>query len=104
MKHITANGIDFAILEEGAGPLILFLHGFPDNAHSWSYQLPTLAKQGYRCIAPFLKGYAPTTHPQPTHFDKAALVADIAALVRKLSPDQPCYLVDRKSTRLNSSH
>ena len=93
MKHVTANGIDFAMLEEGSGPLVVFLHGFPDNAHTWSYQLPVLAKEGYRCVAPFLKGYAPTTHQHLTQYDKAALVADIAALVSQLSPDQPCFLV-----------
>ena len=31
--HIVANGIDFAFLEEGSGPLLLLLHGYPDNAN-----------------------------------------------------------------------
>jgi pimeloyl-ACP methyl ester carboxylesterase len=92
-QYITANGINFAYLTEGSGPLVLLLHGFPDNAHTWSHQMPALAAQGYRVVAPFLKGYAPTDAPAVSGYDKAALVDDISALVRQLSPDQPCYFV-----------
>ena len=92
-QYITANGINFAYLTEGSGPLVLMLHGFPDNAHTWSHQMPALAAQGYRVVAPFLKGYAPTDAPAVSGYDKAALVDDINALVRQLSPDQPSYFV-----------
>ena len=92
-QYITANGINFAYLTEGSGPLVLMLHGFPDNAHTWSHQMPALAAQGYRVVAPFLKGYAPTDAPAVSGYDKAALVDDISALVRQLSPDQPSYFV-----------
>jgi len=92
-QYITANGINFAYLTEGSGPLVLLLHGFPDNAYTWSHQIPALAAQGYRVVAPFLKGYAPTDAPAVSGYDKAALVDDISALVRQLSPDQPSYFV-----------
>jgi pimeloyl-ACP methyl ester carboxylesterase len=92
-QYITANGINFAYLTEGSGPLVLLLHGFPDNAYTWSHQIPALAAQGYRVVAPFLKGYAPTEAPAVGGYDKAALVDDISALVRQLSPDQPSYFV-----------
>ena len=92
-QYITANGINFAYLTEGSGPLVLLLHGFPDNAYTWSHQIPALAAQGYRVVAPFLKGYAPTEAPAVGGYDKAALVEDISALVRQLSPDQPSYFV-----------
>ena len=51
MQHINANGLNFAYLEEGTGPLVLLLHGFPDTAHSWSHQMPALAAAGYRVAA-----------------------------------------------------
>ena len=92
-QYITANGINFAYLTEGSGPLVLLLHGFPDNAYTWSHQIPALAAQGYRVVAPFLKGYAPTDAPAVSGYDKAALVDDISVLVRQLSPDQPSYFV-----------
>ena len=60
ISQVSANGVDFAYLSQGSGPLVLFLHGFPDNAHTWSHQLPAIAERGYRAVAPFLKGYTPT--------------------------------------------
>jgi pimeloyl-ACP methyl ester carboxylesterase len=40
------NGIELAYLESGSGPLVVLLHGFPDNAWSWEYQLRALAGAG----------------------------------------------------------
>lgn len=47
-RTITANGLRFAVLEDGPAeaPLVLLLHGFPDNAMSWERQIPVLAKAG----------------------------------------------------------
>ena len=47
----------------GSGPLALCLHGFPDSAHSWRHLLPELARAGFRAVAPFTRGYAPTALP-----------------------------------------
>ena len=41
--RVRANGLDFAYLEEGSGPLLLCLHGFPDVAWSWERQIPPFA-------------------------------------------------------------
>ena len=59
-RRVEENGIEFEILEAGSGPLALCLHGFPDSAHTWRYLLPELAKLGFRAVAPFMRGYAPT--------------------------------------------
>ena len=93
MKYIKARGLNFAYLEQGTGPLVLLLHGFPDNALTWSHQMPALAAQGYRVVAPYLRGYTPTEIPQGGFYDKASLVADVAELIQVLGEDQPCYLV-----------
>jgi pimeloyl-ACP methyl ester carboxylesterase len=37
-RRVRANGIEFAYLEEGRGPTVFLVHGFPDNAWSWSHQ------------------------------------------------------------------
>ncbi|MBC7379417.1 MAG: alpha/beta hydrolase [Burkholderiaceae bacterium] len=93
MKHVHANGLDFACLEEGTGPLVLMLHGFPDTAHTWSHQMPALAAAGYRVVAPFLRGYHPTSIPANGYYDKATLVTDVAALIRELGGGEPVHLV-----------
>jgi pimeloyl-ACP methyl ester carboxylesterase len=93
MQHVHANGLDFAYLEQGSGPLVLMLHGFPDTAHTWSHQMPALAAAGYRVVAPFLRGYYPTAIPANGYYDKATLASDVAALIRALGNGQPACLV-----------
>ena len=93
MHHIQANGLDFAYLEQGSGPLVLLLHGFPDSAHTWQHQMPALAAAGYRVVAPFLRGYHPTAIPADGWYDKATLATDVAALIDALGGGEPAYLV-----------
>ena|SRR5438093_13743449 len=93
---VHANGITFHYLELGTGPLVLCLHGFPDNAYTYRYLLPVLAAAGFRGVAPFMRGYAPTTAAPDGRYQSVLLAQDAVALVGALG--------DRKSTRLNSSH
>jgi pimeloyl-ACP methyl ester carboxylesterase len=84
LRMVAANGLDFAILEEGSGPLVLLLHGFPDTAHTWSHTLPVLAKAGYRAVAPFTRGYAPTSIPTTEDYGADTLGRDALALIEAL--------------------
>ncbi len=93
MNHLRANGLDFAYLEQGTGPLVLLLHGFPDTAHTWDHQLPALAAAGYRAVAPFMRGYHPTGIPRDGFYDKATLATDVAALIEALGGGKPVHLV-----------
>jgi pimeloyl-ACP methyl ester carboxylesterase len=93
MNRIRANGLEFAYLEKGEGPLVLLLHGFPDTAYSWSHQMPALAAAGYRAVAPYLRGYPPSEIPRDGFYDKGTLVADVAALIRALSGGAQAHLV-----------
>jgi len=61
--RVTANGLEFAYLEAGEGPLALCLHGFPDSPYTYRHLLPALAAAGYRAVAPFQRGFAPTAIP-----------------------------------------
>ena len=81
---VQANGLTFHCLEMGEGPLALCLHGFPDHANSFRHQLPVLAKAGYRAVAPYLRGYAPTDVPPNGPYQAAALVQDTIALIDQL--------------------
>ena len=93
MNHIHANGIDFAYIEAGSGPLVMLLHGFPDTANTWSHQMSALAAAGYRAVAPYLRGYYPSEIPQNGFYDKATLATDVAELIRTLGAGQPVHLV-----------
>lgn len=91
--QVVANGIRFAYLEEGEGPLVLLLHGYPDSAHSWEHQLRALSAAGYRAVAPFLRGYPPTEVPRGGYYDRGTLALDVAALIDALGAGAPCHLV-----------
>jgi len=95
MRHgqIRANGIDFACLEAGEGPVVLLLHGYPDNAWTWEHQMPALAEAGYRAVAPFLRGYPPTEAVPGGYHDRATLALDIVGLIDALGAGAPCHLV-----------
>jgi pimeloyl-ACP methyl ester carboxylesterase len=75
LRHgqIEANGIEFAVLEAGSGTLALCLHGFPDSAYTWRYLLPELGRAGFRAVAPFMRGYAPTVLAVDHRYDLGAL-------------------------------
>jgi len=91
--EVHANGLRFRYLEQGDGPLVLLLHGFPDNAYSWEHQIPALADAGYRVVAPFLRGYPPTEVPPDGFYDRATLATDVKCLIDELNDGQPCHLV-----------
>jgi alpha-beta hydrolase superfamily lysophospholipase len=56
LKYVEANGVRFAYLEQGSGPLVMFLHGFPDNAWSYRKQMQVFADAGYRAVSLLLRG------------------------------------------------
>jgi pimeloyl-ACP methyl ester carboxylesterase len=62
-RIVDANGIRLAVHEQGSGPPVILLHGFPELAYSWRHQLPVLAAAGYRAIAPDLRGYGASSKP-----------------------------------------
>jgi pimeloyl-ACP methyl ester carboxylesterase len=92
-RSLDANGFSFSFLEAGEGPLALCLHGFPDTAESWRPLLGELAAAGYHAVAPFLRGYAPTTVPPDGNFTMGALVADACALHDALGGDTTAVVI-----------
>ena len=90
---VRANGLQFGVLEAGSGPLALCLHGFPDTADTWRHLLPVLAGAGFRAVAPFTRGYAPTEVPADGAYHVGALVADAVALHEALGGDGDAVLI-----------
>jgi pimeloyl-ACP methyl ester carboxylesterase len=84
---VRANGLSFSTLEAGDGPLLLCLHGFPDHAYTFRHQLPALAEAGYRAVAPFMRGYAPTAAAPDGRYQSAVLAHDALALIEALGHD-----------------
>lgn len=92
---IEANGLSFATLAAGPsdGPLALCLHGFPDSAWSWRHLLPELGAAGFHAVAPFLRGYAPTSVPADGLYQSGVIASDANALHEALGGGPDAVLI-----------
>jgi len=90
---VRANGLQFHYLEAGDGPLALCLHGFPDSPWTYRHLLPELAAAGYRAVAPYMRGYAPTEIPPPGRYHASDLAGDVVALHEALGGDGRAVLI-----------
>jgi pimeloyl-ACP methyl ester carboxylesterase len=86
-EFVEANGLTFAYIEEGSGPLVLMLHGFPDTAHTWDDLRPRIAAKGYRAVSPFMRGYHPTG-VSALDADQETLARDPLALISALGASE----------------
>src|SRR5690242_2670453 len=55
-KFVITNGIRLHYVEQGAGPLVLLCHGFPESWYSWRHQLGAVANAGFHVVAPDMRG------------------------------------------------
>ena len=93
IECVSANGTDFSYLECGTGKLALLLHGFPDTAQTWRHLMPVLADMGYRVVAPFTRGYAPSAVPSDGCYQTAMLARDANALHENLGGDSEAIII-----------
>ncbi|MEU6350336.1 alpha/beta hydrolase [Streptomyces sp. NPDC047072] len=76
------------LVEQGTGPLVLLVHGFPESWYSWRHQLPALAAAGYRAAAIDVRGYGRSSKPKETDaYRMLDLVEDNIAAVRALGEE-----------------
>ena len=93
MDCIAANNTEFSYLECGSGKLALLLHGFPDTAQTWRHLMPQLASAGYRVVAPFMRGFAPSAVPADGCYQTAMLARDANALHEELGGDGDAVII-----------
>lgn len=76
------------LAEQGTGPLVLLVHGFPESWYSWRYQLPVLAAAGYRAVAIDVRGYGRSSKPAATDaYRMLELVADNVSVMHALGEE-----------------
>ncbi|MEV6012252.1 alpha/beta hydrolase [Streptomyces sp. NPDC051976] len=76
------------LVEQGTGPLVLLVHGFPESWYSWRRQLPALAAAGHRAVAIDVRGYGRSSKPEATDaYRMLDLVEDNVAVVRALGEE-----------------
>jgi pimeloyl-ACP methyl ester carboxylesterase len=82
-RFVSANGSRFHVVEAGTGPLVLFLHGFPEFWWAWHETLPAVAEAGFHAVAVDMRGYGASDKP-PRGYDGYTMAADVTGLIRAL--------------------
>lgn len=91
-QFIRTNGIRLHYVTQGQGPLLLFLHGFPEFWYTWRHQIPVFAEL-FKVVAVDLRGYNDSDKPSAvSDYAMPELVKDISALITGLGYDR-CHLV-----------
>ncbi|MER5352868.1 alpha/beta hydrolase [Kitasatospora sp. NPDC002551] len=88
-RHVEVNGVRLHVAEQGEGPLVLLLHGFPESWYSWRHQFAPLAAAGYRVVAVDQRGYARSEQPDSVDaYTLLHLVGDVTGLIRALGEER----------------
>jgi len=95
-EQIRANGIDLHVAASGPadGRPVVLCHGFPELWYSWRHQLGALGDAGYRALAPDLRGYGKSSHPQGdvAEYGSDRLTADLCGLLDHFGHSQAAFV------------
>jgi pimeloyl-ACP methyl ester carboxylesterase len=81
-ERIKVGDVRLAVDRVGSGPPVILLHGFPELAYSWRYQLPALDAAGFEAIAPDLRGYGDSDRPKAVDdYAIVKLAGDVVGLI-----------------------
>ncbi|ALX84681.1 epoxide hydrolase [Achromobacter denitrificans] len=81
-RFVQTNGIRLNLVAQGAGPLVILCHGFPETSHAWRHQLRALAQAGYLAVAPDLRGYGASDCPTDVgQYSALDVIGDLVGLV-----------------------
>jgi pimeloyl-ACP methyl ester carboxylesterase len=84
-RVVRAHGHRVHLLEAGSGPLVLFVHGFPELAYSWRHQLSAVAEAGYHGVAVDQLGYGRSSKPVlPESYRVTELIRTLIATIEAL--------------------
>ena len=92
---IETNGHTTSYLEEGPkdGPLIVFVHGWPELSHSWRHQLPAMARLGFHAVAPDLRGYGGSSkYRDHDAYSQEKVVTDMLGLADGLNAETAVWV------------
>ena len=82
---VESNGINIRLASMGAGPLVVFCHGWPESWYSYRYQLPAVAAAGYKAVAYDVRGYGESDKPHAIdEYTILNMVADVIGIVKAL--------------------
>jgi pimeloyl-ACP methyl ester carboxylesterase len=87
--RIDANGIGIELSDQGSGPCVLLIHGWPDTGELWRHQVPALVDAGYRVLVPDLRGAGGSDRPESVEaYNLVHLLADLLAILDHAGADR----------------
>ena len=93
-EYVETNGIRLRVAVQGQGPLVLFVHGFPESWYSWRHQMKPVAQAGFTAAAVDVTGYGGSDKPHAVErYSMQNLTSDMAGVAKALSPDQKAIVV-----------
>ena len=85
---LQVNGISLHVEDRGGAKPVLLLHGWPDSGHLWRNQIPLLAANGFRAIAPDLRGFGRSDRPDGVAaYSLRNAVSDVVGVLNALGVD-----------------
>jgi len=95
-NDLAVNGRIYPVIEAGEGPLVICLHGFPDNYESFQHQIEPFVAAGYRIVCPMMPGFAAGTQPATGSNTPVYACGEIIAMIEGLlsaSGENKCHLI-----------
>jgi pimeloyl-ACP methyl ester carboxylesterase len=84
-EHVQSGNVRLRVAVEGAGPLVLMVHGWPESWYSWRHQMGPIAAAGFKAAAMDVRGYGGSDRPHPVEaYDMATMVSDVQAVADAL--------------------
>ncbi|MBO2457933.1 alpha/beta fold hydrolase [Actinomadura violacea] len=91
-RYARVNGLDVHYVEQGEGPLVVLLHGFPHLWFSWRHQIGPIADAGFRVVAPDMRGMGGTSGPAGhREYGVEHIVGDVAGLLDHLGAERAVF-------------
>lgn len=88
------GGVPLRVAVAGEGPLVVFVHGFPESWYSWRHQIPAVVGAGYTAAAIDVRGYGGSGRPEEIEaYDMETMTGDIAAVIDRLGGGEPAVIV-----------
>ncbi|HUZ41882.1 MAG TPA: alpha/beta fold hydrolase [Acidimicrobiales bacterium] len=81
-RRVRVGGVELNVAVIGEGQPVILLHGWPDSWHLWRSQMHALAHSGHRAIAPDLRGFGESDHPEGVEeYSLSKVIGDVAGVM-----------------------
>lgn len=93
-RTIHTGSLNLRAAIEGSGPLVIFVHGFPESWYSWRHQIGPVAAAGFSACAIDVRGYGGSDKPHDVAaYTLEAIAGDLVGVADALQPGQPAILI-----------